>query len=301
MLEEETIVFLDHYLDQRTVVQKVFDPHGNDFETYQARELSYLFDFLDAQWLRALFRAGMVLFIPPSALLASILTWAVFARGSARAFPALPAMTRSLVLLVLLTNYVFLTTMGLFYRATKPLLVPVLLGALFFLWTRLRASAEPAAPTRDFLADARSRLPDERLRPPRVLLRGRDRGCARPLVGGPPSGGALGAGRPGRDPGQRGLQLQAGPLADPRRQRLLAPLQLPADAAKEAPRPGLLREGRRASTRVRGHPLRRLPPLALRDRGGRGSRRCGCDCGRSNEAAPAATEPAWRPVARPGC
>jgi len=152
VLEEETIVFLDHYLDQRTVVQKVLDPHGNDFETYQARELSYLFDFLDAQWLRALFRAGMVLFIPPSALLASILTWAVFARGSGRAFPALPAVTRSLVLLVLLTNYVFLTTMGLFYRATKPLLVPVLLGALFFLWTRLRASAEPAAPSRDFLA-----------------------------------------------------------------------------------------------------------------------------------------------------
>ncbi len=141
VLEEETIVFLSHYLDERTVTQKVFDPHGNDFDTYQARELSYLFDFLDAQWLRALLRQGIVLFIPPSAVFASLLTWAVFVRGSAHVFPGLPPTTRSLVLLVLLTSYVFLTTMGLFYRATKPLLVPLLLGLLFLVWARLRPEA----------------------------------------------------------------------------------------------------------------------------------------------------------------
>ncbi len=150
VLEEETIVFLNHYLDQRSVAQKVFDPHGNDFDTYQARELSYLFDFGDAQWFRALLRRGVVLFIPPSAVLATILTGVVFAWGSARAFPGLPAATRSLVLLVLLTNYVFVTTMGLFYRATKPLLVPVLLGLLFYLWARLRAGTVIAPPLRDF-------------------------------------------------------------------------------------------------------------------------------------------------------
>jgi hypothetical protein len=150
VLEEETIVFLSHYLDQRTVVEKVFDPHGNDFGTYQARELSYFFDFLDAQWLKSLLRSGIVLFVPPSALLASILTWLVFARGSARAFPELPAPTRSLVLLVLLTSYVFLTTMGLFYRATKPLLTPFLLALLFFLWRRLGRDAGLSAPGRDF-------------------------------------------------------------------------------------------------------------------------------------------------------
>jgi hypothetical protein len=150
VLEEETIVFLDHYLDARSPLEKVFDPHGNDFDTYQARELSYFFDFLDAQWLRTSLRAGVVLFIPPSALAASILTVGVFLRGSERAFPALPAATRCLVLLVLLTNYVFLTTMGLFYRATKPLLVPILLGTLFFVWARLRPNPRPSSPARDF-------------------------------------------------------------------------------------------------------------------------------------------------------
>jgi hypothetical protein len=65
-------------------------------------------------------------------------------------FPRLPASTHSLTLLVFLTNYVFLTTMGLFYRATKPMLVPVLLGTLFFLWARLRSDAPAASPFRDF-------------------------------------------------------------------------------------------------------------------------------------------------------
>jgi hypothetical protein len=152
VLEEETIVFLNHYLDGRGAFEKVFDPHGNDFDTYQARELSYFFDFLDAQWLRTWLRAGLVFFIPPSAFAASILTWAVFLRGSGRAFPALPVATRCLVLLVLLTSYVFLTTMGLFYRATKPLLVPVLLGTLFFLWARLRRDARTSSPVREFAA-----------------------------------------------------------------------------------------------------------------------------------------------------
>jgi hypothetical protein len=153
VLEEETIVFLENYLDERTLAQKVFDPHGNDFDTYQARELSYFFDFLDAQWLRAQLQRGIVLFIPPSALFASALTVAVFRRGAGRAFPALGPAPPALVLLLLLSNYVFLTTMGLFYRATKPLLVPALLALLFLVCERLRpAPGAHPRPRRDLLA-----------------------------------------------------------------------------------------------------------------------------------------------------
>jgi hypothetical protein len=89
-----------------------------------------------------------VWFIPLSALVASALTAFVFLRGSARAFPVLPAATRWLALLVLLTNYVFLTTMGLYYRATKPLLVPVMLAVLFYVWTRLRPLADAGGSAR---------------------------------------------------------------------------------------------------------------------------------------------------------
>jgi len=140
VLEEEAIVFLNRYLDERTVLQKIFDPHGIDFGNYQARELSYFVDFLDAQVFKGLLSAGYVLFIPPSIVAAALLTWGVWATGSGRVFPAVPATTRSLLLLVLFTNYVYLTTMGLFYRATKPLVVPVLLGLLFYVWWRLGPS-----------------------------------------------------------------------------------------------------------------------------------------------------------------
>jgi hypothetical protein len=141
VLEEETITFMTHYLDQRSILEKVFDPHGIDFDNYQARELSYLVDLLDAQVFKRLLRVGFVLFIPLSAVAASLLTWAVWARGSGRTFPTVPATTRSLLLLVLFSNYVFATTMGLFYRAAKPMVVPALLGLLFYVWRRLGAPA----------------------------------------------------------------------------------------------------------------------------------------------------------------
>ncbi len=141
VLEEETIVFMNHYLDDRSVLEKVFDPRGIDFDNYQARELSYFVDLLDARVFERLLKAGCVLFIPLSAIAATLLTWAVWARGSARTFGSVPAVTRSLLLLLLFTNYVFVTTMGLFYRAAKPMVVPVLLGLLFYVWRRLGAPA----------------------------------------------------------------------------------------------------------------------------------------------------------------
>jgi hypothetical protein len=137
VLEEETIVFMNHYLDDRSVAEKVFDPRGIDFDNYQARELSYLVDLLDAQVFDRLLKAGYVLFIPLSAIAATLLTWAVWAWGSAGTFGSVSAVTRSLLLLVLFTNYVFATTMGLFYRAAKPMVVPTLLGLLFYVWRRL--------------------------------------------------------------------------------------------------------------------------------------------------------------------
>jgi hypothetical protein len=138
VLEEETIVFMSHYLDHRSVLEKVFDPRGVDFDNYQARELSYFVDLVDAQVFQRLLRAGHVVFIPLSAVAAALLTWAVWARGSLRTFPSVPTTTRSLLLLVLFSNYVFVSTMGLFYRSAKPMVVPVVLGFLFHVWRRLR-------------------------------------------------------------------------------------------------------------------------------------------------------------------
>ena len=147
VIDEEAVGFLHKYWDtDRGALVKIFDVRGWDF--YQGRELSYAIDFLDAQWVRLVLRTGVVFFGAPSALLASLALVLVVARLGPRALPCLGAPTRWLCLLLLLSNFVFLMTMGTLYRATKPLVAPLVLG-LFLL-----ALAEHRAPRLSFRAAA---------------------------------------------------------------------------------------------------------------------------------------------------
>ena len=140
VVEEEAVGFLRNYWGDRTILQRVFDPRGYDY--YQGRELSYAVDFLDAQWIRLVLDRGWLFFIPPSALAASlgvVLAWAV---GLPRALPGLDRVTSWCLLLVYLSNFAVLSTMGLLYRSAKPLVPPLLLAVLFFVLRELR---EPRA------------------------------------------------------------------------------------------------------------------------------------------------------------
>jgi len=126
---DETLSFvLRRYWSDRSFLQIVFDPRGWDF--YQARELSYAIDFLDAQWVRLLLSRDVVFLLPPSSVLASLAVVLIGACLAPRALPRLGRATRWLVLLVFLSNFVFLSTMGWLYRATKPFVAPLLLGLL---------------------------------------------------------------------------------------------------------------------------------------------------------------------------
>ena len=126
---DETLSFiLRRYWSDRSFLQIVFDPRGWDF--YQARELSYAVDFLDGQWVRLLLSRDVVFLVPPSSVLASLAVVLIGACLAPRALPRLGRATRWLVLLVFLSNFVFLSTMGWLYRATKPLVAPLLLGLL---------------------------------------------------------------------------------------------------------------------------------------------------------------------------
>jgi hypothetical protein len=126
---DETLSFvLRRYWSGRSVLQIVFDPRGWDF--YQARELSYAIDFLDAQWVRLLLSRDTVFLLPPSSVLASLAVVLIGACLAPRALPQVGRATRWLVLLVFLSNFVFVSTMGWLYRATKPLVAPLLLGLL---------------------------------------------------------------------------------------------------------------------------------------------------------------------------
>jgi hypothetical protein len=147
VIEEEALGFLRNYWGDRTVLQRVFDPRGYDY--YQGRELSYAVDFLDAQWIRLVLGRGWLFFIPPSALAASLgvlLAWAV---GLPRALPGLDRVTAWCLLLVYLSNFAVLSTMGLLYRSAKPLVPPLLLAVLLFVLRELR---EPRAGPRSAFA-----------------------------------------------------------------------------------------------------------------------------------------------------
>ena len=132
LIEIESTQFVRQYLDGRSTLQKIFDPHGNDLGTYQARELSYFADYLDARVLDLFMRADRPFFVPASAIAASALTLLVCAVAIGR-FPPAVRVPAGLVLLVYVTNYAHVVTMGMLYRSSKPLLAPVLMATAFYL------------------------------------------------------------------------------------------------------------------------------------------------------------------------
>jgi hypothetical protein len=130
-IDREATLFVLQYTGDRTVVQKVFDPHANDLGTYQARELSYFADYVDANCYRFLYGAtGMVFFIPLSALIATTLLAIVFFEGVART-SNLSRMTAVLLFGCFASSFVYVSTMSVFYRSGKALLSVALLTLLF--------------------------------------------------------------------------------------------------------------------------------------------------------------------------
>lgn len=145
VLDGEAVWFVINYADDRTPLQKVFNPQLNDFNTYQARELSFLFDYLDTQFYLFLVRQfDVAFFIPLSALLASLLIILIYRHGIRSTMPGVDRLTAGLSLLPFLTCFVFVSTMGVFYRSAKPLLAPVLLALMFHV---LRTAQSRAAGT----------------------------------------------------------------------------------------------------------------------------------------------------------
>lgn len=147
LLESEAALFVPRYLDDRGLAQKVFDPRANDFGAYQARELSYLVDWIDAQVLDGWLALGLPVFLPASALISSLLTVLVWRRGVSRVFPGARVVASGLLLLLYLSGFVVVLTSGVYYRSGKLLLAPALLALLFSVVEAAR-SEEPERPGR---------------------------------------------------------------------------------------------------------------------------------------------------------
>jgi hypothetical protein len=134
ILEMEGTIFIQNYLGERTALQKVFNPIINDFDNYQGRELSHFIDYLDAHAFRFLLGLGFPLFIGASLLMASAATLVIHQVGTARMQPELDRVSSTLVLLLFFSNFVHLSTIGIYYRSAKPMLVPLVLLGLLLIW-----------------------------------------------------------------------------------------------------------------------------------------------------------------------
>jgi hypothetical protein len=137
LFSEEMAGLLRKNWAPRSFLQKTFDPRGGaDF--YQGRELSYAIDCLDAWWVRGLMQRDRLLLVPPSGFLASLAFVPIGLWLLPRALPGLGRASRWLTLLVFLSNFVVQSSMGVLFRATKPLVAPLLLALLLFVLAEYR-------------------------------------------------------------------------------------------------------------------------------------------------------------------
>lgn len=129
-IDKEGVVFVSNYLAERPWLAAIFDPHANDFGTFQARELSYAFDYLNARVLVWLYSLGWFVLIPLTGVagLAAAIAW--YIRG-ARRWRALDEVTIALLLAWFLSTIVVQSSVAIFYRSAKMLLLVFLIGFLF--------------------------------------------------------------------------------------------------------------------------------------------------------------------------
>jgi hypothetical protein len=152
VIDNEATAFVEAYLDERGFLSQIFDPRRTDFGNYQARELSYVADWVDAHVVVRLLRRDLVVLAPFSALIGGLALVIVFPRAAARAFPALSPVTAGLWLLVFLSHFVWLSSAGLFYRSGKILLLPILLALAARVIAAAREGEPPAVGARLRLA-----------------------------------------------------------------------------------------------------------------------------------------------------
>lgn len=117
---EGSALLLNYLTVHRPLPNMVFDPLNNDWGLYQARELSYLFDYLDAQFIRLSAKAGVGHFLSLSYYLSITGIVLLIHCVWRRLFDGLSHFMVSLACLLLLSSP-FLFLGGTFFRSSKML------------------------------------------------------------------------------------------------------------------------------------------------------------------------------------
>src|SRR5579862_2957175 len=82
IIDKEALTFVVNYLSRRPLLATIFDPKLNDWGMYQARELSYLFDFVDARVFAALLDRHILLFVPASGVMGLLAVAGIYLWGA---------------------------------------------------------------------------------------------------------------------------------------------------------------------------------------------------------------------------
>jgi hypothetical protein len=137
IIDSEAMEFVLNYLQKRPFFAQIFDPQINDWGSYQARELSYVFDLIDARVFAALLDHHVLSFIPLSGILGLISLSAVYFWGARKVF-ALNGVMTSMLLSLFLSCIVVQASTPILYRSSKIILSIALLAFLFYTFSVLR-------------------------------------------------------------------------------------------------------------------------------------------------------------------
>lgn len=133
IIDSEAMEFVLNYLQRRPFFAQIFDPQINDWGAYQARELSYVFDLIDARVFAALLDRHLLVFVPISGALGLIVFSAIYFCG-ARKTLRLDPLTSCLLLSLFLSCVVVQASTPIFYRSSKIILSVALLTFFFYLF-----------------------------------------------------------------------------------------------------------------------------------------------------------------------
>lgn len=120
--------FIIHYNSAANPVKLIFDPLRTDWASFQARELSYLLDYLDAKFIFASIRSHHAHFYSLSALLLLIASAGLIHSKLKKLYPQSPALLQLLVPLMYVCSFVNFTG---FFRSSKPAVSFLLLWIFF--------------------------------------------------------------------------------------------------------------------------------------------------------------------------
>lgn len=145
IIDSEAMEFVLNYLQKRPFFAQIFDPQINDWGAYQARELSYVFDFIDARLFATLLDRHVLVFVPLSGVLGLIAVSAIYFWGTRRVF-GLDRITTALLLSLFLSCIVVQASTPILYRSSKIILCIALLAFLFYLFALFKKDQPQVAP-----------------------------------------------------------------------------------------------------------------------------------------------------------